>query len=293
MSAADDELGLEYFTGTLGDVGGKLGTTAEASDARIAGKTIGAVTGPLGDGSFHSRVLRKVRSFRKVEQALDVVVPVVLGGPFQGGPGTRVEGLVGQQCVAVEMRGCVCFKRRSWKRGPTCRTQLNGKILIGFVVKKGNAVVEELKQLPSFEAFSKSLADRQVSRAKAAAAESKDVYFKRLVHTMETIVLAQNLPRVATPDVVKRFSCNAKPRINLSDPLSEFLRNLTCVTSNSCSTGVGCVREFNTFYYFRIEEIRSSDESLYDACCPWWRSWFHYWVVYSCRYLRHLYYDHF
>jgi hypothetical protein len=70
---------------------------------------------------------------------------------------------------------------------------------------EGESILGELKQLPSFEAYSKSQADRQTSKDKAVAAEARDVRFKRLVHAMESIVLAINLPRMATPEVVNRF----------------------------------------------------------------------------------------
>ena len=71
--------------------------------------------------------------------------------------------------------------------------------------KEGESILDELRQLPSFEAFRKSQDDRRLSKENATGAELRDVQFRRLVHTMESIVLAQNLPRIASPEIQHRF----------------------------------------------------------------------------------------
>ena len=70
---------------------------------------------------------------------------------------------------------------------------------------EGESILDQLRQLPSFEMYNKSMDERRLVREKAAAAELKDVQFKRLVHTMESIVLAQNLARVADKEIQSRY----------------------------------------------------------------------------------------
>ena len=71
--------------------------------------------------------------------------------------------------------------------------------------KEGESILDEMRQLPSFETYKKSSEDRRLSREKSTAAELRDVQFRRLIHTMESIVLAQNLPRIASQEIQKRF----------------------------------------------------------------------------------------
>lgn len=83
---------------------------------------------------------------------------------------------------------------------------------------EGESILEQLRQLPSFEAYNNSIDERRLAREKAAAAELKDVRFKRLVHTMESIVLAQNLARVADQEIQSRYRAIIELESSLLQP---------------------------------------------------------------------------
>ena len=115
------------------------------------------------------------------------------GGP--GGPGRRGPRSSGRRD----------FQREIIQEWPELENPKGWKDLAWLRGKEGETILDELQQLPSFEAYKKSQDDRRISREKATDAELKDVQFRRLVHTMESVVLAKNLPRIASPELLKRF----------------------------------------------------------------------------------------
>jgi hypothetical protein len=188
---SDSELGLEYFTGTLRDVA-KLGAPAERVTLESLAKQLELsmdlpVTEVLLQNLEQGKVFQESR-----------IGPRRRGPGGPGGPG----GPAARGGRNSRMRTLQKEVVESW---PDLSDPAVWKDLAWLQGEEGESILEELKQLPSFEAYSKVLADRQIARAKATAAEVKDVRFKRLVHTMESIVLAQNLPRMATPEVLQRF----------------------------------------------------------------------------------------
>ena len=128
-----------------------------------------------------------------------------------------------QQLSGPNRRG----PRGSGRRGPrnSARTELQKEIVDSWPDLKnptdwddldwleggqGDAILAEMRQLPSFEIFNKSQEDRRLSREKATEVELREVQFRRLVHTMESIVLAHNLPRIASSDVQERYQAMLK-----------------------------------------------------------------------------------
>ncbi len=185
---ADSELGLEYFTGTLQDVA-NLGTPVERLTLESLAKQL-ELSMALSVTEVFQQNLAQGQVFQESRMGTRRRGP---GGPGgQAGRGGRNSRMRTLQKEIVE----------SW---PDLSDPVQWPYLDWLQGQEGDSILGELKQLPSFEAYAKGQADRQTSRDKAAAAESRDVRFKRLVHTMESIVLARNLPRMATPEVVERF----------------------------------------------------------------------------------------
>lgn len=71
--------------------------------------------------------------------------------------------------------------------------------------RRGEGFLDELRNLPAFETYWTSKVERSRALEKAAYAELKSVQFRRLVHTMESVVLAKNLPLIASPELLKRY----------------------------------------------------------------------------------------
>ncbi len=67
------------------------------------------------------------------------------------------------------------------------------------------SLFQELQLLPSYEQFEDSQAKRKQASQEAEQAEVRQVKFQRLINTLEAIVLAENLPRLATDEVVQRY----------------------------------------------------------------------------------------
>ena len=64
---------------------------------------------------------------------------------------------------------------------------------------------EQIKQLPSYERVASYLKQREAFSLASQTAELKKVKYQRLINTLEMIVLARNLPRVADPAIVERY----------------------------------------------------------------------------------------
>src|SRR5262249_43257302 len=64
---------------------------------------------------------------------------------------------------------------------------------------------KELKELPSWKSYEERVTQRAVASKAAEKHELRAVKFRRLINTLETVVLEKNLPLVATPEVVTRY----------------------------------------------------------------------------------------
>mgnify|MGYP003352998569 CR=1 FL=1 len=63
------------------------------------------------------------------------------------------------------------------------------------------ALLEEIKALPAYETYLKRREEREKQDAEAEKHELKGVKYRRLVDTLESIVLAKNLAQVASPEI--------------------------------------------------------------------------------------------
>jgi hypothetical protein len=68
-----------------------------------------------------------------------------------------------------------------------------------------DSFMEEVQQLSNYEPFQKSLAERSLARDKSTKAELQLVRFRRLIYTIESIVLHKNLPQVANAEILSKY----------------------------------------------------------------------------------------
>jgi hypothetical protein len=188
----DSELDLEYFTGSLQDVA-NLGTPAERLTLESLAKQL-ELSMALPVTEVFQQNLAQSKVFQESRQ-----------GPRRRGPGGPASGPAGQAGRGGRNARMRALQREIVESWPDLSEPDEWQYLDCLKGEEGETILGELKQLPSFEAYSKSLVDRQALKDTATAAEAKDVRFKRMIHTMESIVLARNLPRMATPEVVERF----------------------------------------------------------------------------------------
>ena len=66
-------------------------------------------------------------------------------------------------------------------------------------------LLAELKQLPAWESYNRRRQQAVESEEQSERHELREVKFRRLINTLETIVLEKHLPNVATPEVVERY----------------------------------------------------------------------------------------
>jgi len=65
--------------------------------------------------------------------------------------------------------------------------------------------LEQVRLLPSYEAFQQSQSDRIRTTEQSTKSELKDVQYRRLIHSLETILYIQNLPFVASPMEIEKY----------------------------------------------------------------------------------------
>ncbi len=181
----DEELGLSPFNGSLNDICliGSLGQR----------QTIVSLATQLGL-SLDCEVA-EVFQKNKAQSELYQQSRFAPGRRGPGGPGRRAPRNSGRRDFQKEIV-------ESW---PDLGNPSEWNDLPWLFGKEGESIFDELRQLPSFEAYRKGQDDRRLSKENATASELRDVQFRRLVHTMESIVLTQNLPRIAGPEIQNRF----------------------------------------------------------------------------------------
>jgi hypothetical protein len=69
-----------------------------------------------------------------------------------------------------------------------------------------DSFLKEVQELSNYEPFKKSLSERVESREKAAAAELKQVRMRRLVYTIESVLLEHNFHLLAEESLKERFT---------------------------------------------------------------------------------------
>ena len=71
-------------------------------------------------------------------------------------------------------------------------------------------LLEQIAKLPNYQRFTNSIRSRKQSQQARVQAELREVKFQRLVNTLEAIVLARNLERLADAEVVERYRAMLK-----------------------------------------------------------------------------------
>lgn len=66
-------------------------------------------------------------------------------------------------------------------------------------------LLAELKQLPGWKTFEERQKQMETASDRSEQHELRGVKYRRLINTLETIVLENNLPLVATPEIVARY----------------------------------------------------------------------------------------
>lgn len=82
---------------------------------------------------------------------------------------------------------------RKWEESPLLREENQEQLLA------------ELKALPGWKAFDERRQQQDESRDQPARHELREVKYRRLLNTLESILLEKNLPHVASPDVIQRY----------------------------------------------------------------------------------------
>ncbi|MBC7818193.1 MAG: hypothetical protein IAG10_15000 [Planctomycetaceae bacterium] len=75
------------------------------------------------------------------------------------------------------------------------------------LLKPGNQehLLTELKQLPAWKSYDQRRQQSAESEEQSERHELREVKFRRLINTLESIVLEKHLPSVTTPEVVERY----------------------------------------------------------------------------------------
>lgn len=76
------------------------------------------------------------------------------------------------------------------------------ELLVGDAAR---TFMEEVEAMPSYQAYQRAQEQREASQKALLEAEMRQVRFQRLIHTLESVVLAENLQLVASPEVLKRY----------------------------------------------------------------------------------------
>ncbi len=82
---------------------------------------------------------------------------------------------------------------RRWEESPLLKADNQEQLLA------------ELKQLPGWKSYEERLKQMETASDKSEQHELRAVKFRRLINTLEAIVLEKNLPLLATPDIVERY----------------------------------------------------------------------------------------
>ncbi len=71
--------------------------------------------------------------------------------------------------------------------------------------ERSEAFLEQVRSLPSYESFQQSQVERTRTSEQSTKAELKDVQYRRLIHSLETVLYEQNLPYVASPEKIEKY----------------------------------------------------------------------------------------
>lgn len=79
--------------------------------------------------------------------------------------------------------------------------------------------MSEIEQLPEYATYQKRMEERQKADAIGEENELQSVKYRRLIETLETVLLEINLPRIAPVDVQEHYAqMRALESVELSPP---------------------------------------------------------------------------
>ncbi|MCC6511914.1 MAG: hypothetical protein IT423_22640 [Pirellulaceae bacterium] len=71
--------------------------------------------------------------------------------------------------------------------------------------EEGQQFIQQVRELPAYSAYMTSRQERERLRQQTFAAEMRQVRLRRLIHTLETVVLMENLLLIGTPEMIVRY----------------------------------------------------------------------------------------
>jgi hypothetical protein len=85
------------------------------------------------------------------------------------------------------------------------------------LLTNGNAdeLMKSIRELPEYATYEERLKQREQQSKDADTAELRTVRYRRLIDTLENIVLAHNLPSAADLDVVQKYEAMRKLEITI------------------------------------------------------------------------------
>ncbi|MEQ1828074.1 MAG: hypothetical protein ABL921_19085 [Pirellula sp.] len=108
------------------------------------------------------------------------------------------------------LRGSRNSRRRDFRdellaKWPELKNPADWKEIPWLHANACDTFLKEVRELSNYEPFQQSLVERTQSRERATTAELKQVRIRRLLYTIESIVLAKNLPKIASPEMKARY----------------------------------------------------------------------------------------
>lgn len=113
--------------------------------------------------------------------------PAGFGGPGRGRSGRR------ELLSAIEEHWPELADAENWRESSL------------LAETDAESVLKEIRELPEFEVYEQRRRERERMAAAAESHELKSVKYRRLIDTLENLLLARNLPLVASPDIVARY----------------------------------------------------------------------------------------
>jgi hypothetical protein len=175
-------------------------TTAAAEEPPLRGLS-GTLQSFADQGRPVSR--RIVASLSKelgFELSADATVVIAAYDEFRRGsrgrrPGMRRRGGSGRRELlqAVSEKWPELGDPQRWQKSPLLKPDHQEELL------------QDLKQLPGWEFYVQRNQQREEELEQAEQRELREVKFRRLIETLKTIALEQNLPTVASPEIKQRF----------------------------------------------------------------------------------------
>lgn len=184
------------------------GDASESKDEAPVGPKLSTMTGPvqsLVDSSRPSSVSIVTLICKELGLSIEDDVSAVVASlerhrregrkPFRGGPGGQGRGRGGsgrrQLLQEITEKWPELGDPRKWEESDLLRDQ--------------ETLVAELKALPGWKVYDDRRKQQEEAGKQTQQHELREVKFRRLISTLETIVLEKNLSLVATADIVERY----------------------------------------------------------------------------------------